>query len=351
MSRQLYFIEDKKLVAKEVPVPELGSHDVLIEPKAWAFNPTDWKHQYGGFAEGLGLGCDAAGKVIKVGAEVASVKVGDTVAVMVAGGNNEAKEDGTFATVVKVPENNLWVIPGLKVSESDDIPIGPVKTFEQAASLPVGLATAALAFVVYNDVPLKKGSQSGWFLVYGAAGSLGFQVTQLAVWLGYDVIAVASKKHAKWLSGLGVKYVFDYHDADWPEQVRKVTGDDLTRAYDTISEDETVKTVAKAVSTTKPVKINLSLWPIVDIPQNIKVDAPLAYFLFQRYKIFGPTVLRPPEGLPERGAEVIKQAQAVIDDGIKAMEVDVIANGFENIPKGTEKVKAGVSGVKVAIRA
>lgn len=352
MSRQLYFIEDKKLVAKEVSIPELGPHDVYVKPKAWGFNPTDWKHQYGGFAEGTGLGCDAAGEIIKVGDSVSDFKVGDSVAAMMAGGNNEAKEDGTFSTLLKVPEQALWKFPSLKTSSTDEIAAGPVTTFEQAASIPVGLATAALAFVVYNDVPLKKASQSGWFLVYGAGGSLGFHVTQLAAWLGYDVIAVASKKHTQCLTEIGAKHVFDYHEEDWPEKVRGITGDDLTSAYDTISEPETVKTVARALSTTKKAKINMSLWPIVDIPQNIRMDAPLAYFLFQRYKIFGPTVLRPPTGLPQRGPEVIKQAQAVIDDpDFKTMKVDVIDNGFDNIPKGTDKVKEGVSGTKVVIRA
>lgn len=60
-----------------------------------ALNPTDWKHKAGLLRINDGLGCDFAGVVDAVGADVTSVKVGDRVAGFVHGGRKPSV--GSFA--------------------------------------------------------------------------------------------------------------------------------------------------------------------------------------------------------------------------------------------------------------
>lgn len=79
-------IEGRKAVITDVPVPHGRDGWVLVKVKAVAINPTDWKHIDHGHADpGALIGCDYAGVVEKVGANVAFEK-GDRIAGFVHGG-------------------------------------------------------------------------------------------------------------------------------------------------------------------------------------------------------------------------------------------------------------------------
>lgn len=353
-TRPLWFASNKELVKKEVPKPTLGPKDVLIKTKAIAFNPTDYKHLDYGIASNSGLGCDFAGDVVEVGTDVTLVKVGDTVSGVVSGGKDENPEGGSFTTLVKAGESQLLKFPhALKAATSKHIDSGLASTYEQAASLPVGLCTTVFAFESYNRWDAtKKGSKSGYALIYGAVSSLGFVAAQAAAYLGFDVIAVASKKHAALLKSVGITTVVDYHDADWVEQVRKIGGDDITYAYDTISFPETLTEVVKAVSTTKPVKINVSLpgtKPSQEVPSNVKIDAPLAYLLIDPYKDFGVRIVGEPHFIKDAPV-TIAHANVLLEQGaIRTLPVEIVGEGIDAVPTGLAAIRKGVSGEKVTI--
>lgn len=66
------------------PYPEAGPHEVIVKNANVAINPVDWKIQaYDPPAFGIKyphiLGTDLAGEVVKVGADVTSIKVGQRV--------------------------------------------------------------------------------------------------------------------------------------------------------------------------------------------------------------------------------------------------------------------------------
>lgn len=70
-----------------VPVPQVGKDTILVRVKAVALNPTDWKSIAMAETAGLRIGCDYAGVVEEVGAEVAKpFAKGDRVCGMVWGG-------------------------------------------------------------------------------------------------------------------------------------------------------------------------------------------------------------------------------------------------------------------------
>lgn len=82
------------------PLPRHRPGYLLVDVKAVALNPTDWKHIDGHNAKGSLSGCDYAGVVKETGkGYTKDWKVGDRIAGFAHGGNELEKEDGAFAEV------------------------------------------------------------------------------------------------------------------------------------------------------------------------------------------------------------------------------------------------------------
>lgn len=120
-------------VLKEVTIPEIGPHDVLVETRAVSICGTDlhiynWDQWSAGRVKPpLIIGHEIAGKIVEVGGEVEDWKVGDYVSVechRVCGHCYQCRTgqahlcrnytilgvdfDGVFADYVRVPAANLW---------------------------------------------------------------------------------------------------------------------------------------------------------------------------------------------------------------------------------------------------
>lgn len=78
--------EGKIPIIADLPRPQLAPDSVIVKTEAVAVNPTDWKHIYGGGTQpGSRVGCDFAGVVEEVGADVTNFKKGDRIAGMTHG--------------------------------------------------------------------------------------------------------------------------------------------------------------------------------------------------------------------------------------------------------------------------
>lgn len=79
---------EKAAAIQDVPIPRQVPDDwILVESKAVALNPADWKHIDFAFADaGSRLGCDYAGVVLEVGKNVTQYQKGDRVAGLCHGG-------------------------------------------------------------------------------------------------------------------------------------------------------------------------------------------------------------------------------------------------------------------------
>ncbi|PRT55401.1 hypothetical protein B9G98_03021 [Wickerhamiella sorbophila] len=354
-TRPQWYAVNKQLVKKEVPIPTLAADEALIKVKAIAFNPTDFKHVDFEIAKNSGVGCDFAGDVLEIGSAVTNVKVGESVATFISSGNDAEPSKGAYSTIVKVKADSLIRFPRpLKESSGSSLPSDFPTTYEQAASLPCALVTVALAYEEYNLWDISAaGSHKGYAVIYGAVSSLGFQAAQIAKHLGFTVIAIASKKHAKLLESVGITHVVDYHDKDFIEQVRKIGGDEITFGYDAISFDETYANIVQMVSTTKPVKINLSL-PGLKEPKkgaNVTVDIPLAYLIEDKEKDFAGFVLKgKPNYITDRPRYINHLSQLIADKQLKSLPVKVVGQGIDAVPAGVDAIRKGVSGEKIAIR-
>jgi len=91
--------------------------------------------------------------------------------------------------------------------------------FDAAAVLPVPALTADQ--VIDGALQVRAGQT---VLVNGAGGVTGGMLVQLAAHRGARVIATAGADSAGRVSAIGAGTVLDYHQRDWPEQVRALTG-------------------------------------------------------------------------------------------------------------------------------
>lgn len=186
----------------DVPDPEIGPGDVLVDVTATAVNRADLLQRQGfyppppGASDVIGLEC--SGTVAAVGADVTDHSVGDQVCALLAGGG--------YATRVSVPSGQVMPVP-------DGVDL------VTAAALPEVAAT------VWSNVMMVAGLRSGdVFLVHGGAGGIGTFAIQLAKAVGARVLTTAgSPEKLAFCAGLGADVTIDYREQDFVEVVREAT--------------------------------------------------------------------------------------------------------------------------------
>lgn len=185
------------LVDIELPRPEPGPRDLLVEVRAVSVNPVDTKVRRRAAAEADGwkvLGWDAAGIVLEVGAEVSRFRPGDEV--FYAGALNRP---GTNAEYHVVDAR----IVGRKPASID---------YAQAAALPLTAITAWEALFDRLDVRRGVPGAATAVLVIGGAGGVGSIAIQLVRQLtDLTVIATASRPETMaWVRDLGAHHVVNH---------------------------------------------------------------------------------------------------------------------------------------------
>jgi NADPH:quinone reductase-like Zn-dependent oxidoreductase len=191
----------------ELPPPRAPRADeVLIDVRACGVGNWDDIARAGGWDIGarppMALGVEAAGLVAAVGDAVTGMRAGDPVATH----SLPLREQGSWAEQFIAAAAHVASIPA-------GLP------FDVAAALPVPSLTADQA--VSDALDVQAGQT---VLVNGAGGVTGAILVQLAVHLRATVIATASGPSAGRILAMGAASVVDYHQPDWPEQVRQLAG-------------------------------------------------------------------------------------------------------------------------------
>ncbi len=214
----------------DVPEPEIGPDEVLLEVKAAALNRLDLWVLAGWPGLNLKLphimGSDGAGVVAKVGANITDFAVGDRVAVNPTRGSDTdyfgrrgldnmsdnfailgEHEDGFFAEYAAVPARNL-----LKMPDDADF---------------TAAAAASLVFVTAWHSLITKGRlQAGeTVLIVGAGGGVNTAAVQIAKLAGAKhiyVVGSSAEKLAK-AADLGADVLINRHETDWGKAVFKAT--------------------------------------------------------------------------------------------------------------------------------
>jgi putative PIG3 family NAD(P)H quinone oxidoreductase len=190
----------------EVPDPECGPGEVLIEVVASAVNRADLLQRQGHYPPPPGasdiLGLECSGIVREVGEGVTGWARGDEVCALLAGGG--------YAERVAVPAGQVLPRPaGVELAT--------------AAALPEVTCT------VWSNVFLLAGLRRGErFLVHGGAGGIGTMAIQLAARAGAEVFATAgSPAKVDLCRELGAHAAIDYREQDFVEVVTAAGGADV----------------------------------------------------------------------------------------------------------------------------
>ncbi|API52456.1 Zn-dependent oxidoreductase [Rhizobium leguminosarum] len=188
---------ETSLIDVELPMPEAGGHDLLVEIKAVSVNPVDVKvraHSAPPADELKVLGWDAAGIVKAIGPEVTLFRPGDEVFY-----SGVISRPGTNAEFHLVDER----IVGTKPKSLD---------FAAAAALPLTSITAYEALFDRLKVQDAVSGGARSILIIGGAGGVGSIAIQIARALtDLTVIATASRQETQdWVKELGAHHVVDH---------------------------------------------------------------------------------------------------------------------------------------------
>lgn len=187
-----YASDGRELVIKDVPVPEVGDNEVLVNIKAAGVNPLDNMIVRGEvklivpYKFPLIMGNEFAGVVEKTGSKVAGFKKGDRVYARM-----PLDKIGAFAEYASVRADALAKIPDYL-------------SFEEAASVPL---TALTAWQAYELMNVQKG---GKLFISGGTGSVGAMAIPIAKSLGLTVITNGSGDNEERVRSLGADQFIDY---------------------------------------------------------------------------------------------------------------------------------------------
>lgn len=198
--------DDLEMVDGRVPSP--ARDEVLVEVKAVALNPLDWKILEGqlklmtGRKFPRGIGIEFSGVIAQTGPAVTRFKVGDQVFGMLV-----AFKGGALAEQVVATQDQIFMKPANL-------------SFAQAAALPIA---GVSALQILDDLaPVQKGAE---VLINGAVGGVGSVLTQIAKRRGAVVTAVVSARGVDLAHQLGCDSVLDYG---------KVSLSGLNRRFDVV---------------------------------------------------------------------------------------------------------------------
>jgi putative PIG3 family NAD(P)H quinone oxidoreductase len=190
------------LVWAEVPDPEPGEGEVLVDVAASAVNRADVLQRQGYYDPPPGTspypGLECAGRISALGPGVSGWSVGDEVCALLAGGG--------YAQKVAVPAGQLLPVPkGVDLAH--------------AAALPEVAAT------VWSNVFMVAHLRPGeTLLVHGGASGIGTMAIQLAKAVGARVAVTASGgRKLEHCAELGADVLIDYREQDFVAEVRKAT--------------------------------------------------------------------------------------------------------------------------------
>ena len=191
---------------EELPDPTPRYDEILVRIHATSVTAADWRVRTLAVPPGLGLfarlalgvarprqpilGTELAGVVEATGRDVTRYRAGDAVMAF------PGSKMGCHAELRALPESGPVAAKPAKLS------------FEEAASLPFGAATA-LDFL--RKARVRAGEE---LLVVGASGGVGTAVVQLARHLGARVTGVTSARNVDLVRSLGADDVVDYTRED-----------------------------------------------------------------------------------------------------------------------------------------
>ncbi|KAI0316238.1 GroES-like protein [Amylostereum chailletii] len=322
------------------PVPTPGPGQVLVKIQAAALNPVDnYNKNYGGFVDEFGfpalIGNDGAGTIEDFAPDLMFLQ----------GYWNQDRCTlqqyalGDAIRCAKIPEN---------------------LSFDEASTIPLGLATAAIG--MYH-APVSIPDQGGgagliapWtggvgkyagqaVVVFGGSSSVGQFALQLAKLSGFSpIITTASKNNEAYCKSAGATHVIDYRDVHYdnvPAAILKITDNSVPLVYDAISSEASQKAGWAILGRGGSMVVTLP--PAIGVtPGQVGEDGK------RLVHVYG-NVHR--ETNRQFGTEMYSHLTTLLAKGeLKPNNVEILPDGLAGVSAGLDRLSKGVSAVKLVAR-
>ncbi|WP_431875574.1 NAD(P)H-quinone oxidoreductase [Amycolatopsis sacchari] len=270
----------------EVPDPEPGPGEVLVEVAASAVNRADLLQRQGFYNPPPGAsdipGLECSGTIAAVGEGVERWQVGDEVCALLAGGG--------YAEKVVVPAVQLLPVPG-----------------EVSLVTSAGLPEVACT-VWSNVVMIGQLTEGEVLLVHGGAGGIGTHAIQVGKALGATVAVTAgSPERLDRCRQLGADITINYREQDFVEVLKEETG-----GADVILDNMGAAYLERNIAALKP---NGRL-TIIGMQGGTKAELNLGQLIAKRGVISATTLrARPVEDKGRIVADVRKNLWPFVEDG------------------------------------
>jgi NADPH:quinone reductase-like Zn-dependent oxidoreductase len=216
----------------DLPRPEPGTNEVLVQVAAASVNPIDRRLRGGELQEYISRtfpvvpGWDLAGRIVAVGAEVTGWNIGDDVVGLAF---TWSIQHGTYAEYATVNAESIAHKP-------------QSLSFHEAAALPLVSLTAWQSVKEFGD--LQPGQTA---LIQAGAGGLGSMAIPMAKYLGAKVYTTASAHNAQYVTSRGADQVIDYRVSDYVSVIREQEPEGLDMVLESLLSDATTEAAIRLV--------------------------------------------------------------------------------------------------------
>lgn len=214
----------------ELPTPELGPNDVLVQVAAVAVNPIDTYIRAGKFPMRLRcpfiVGRDLTGTVAEIGSSVSRFRPGDRV-----WANNQgyAGRQGSFSEYCAVRQDLLYPLP-------------PGADFRETAAVLHSALTAVLGL----QFKAKLAAEETLF-INGGDGNVGNAVVRIAKAMGARIAVTSSNpEKAEWIREAGADLVIDYKREDVHAALKNFAPDGINIYWDATPKPDVMLAVRAA---------------------------------------------------------------------------------------------------------
>lgn len=239
-------------------------------------------------------------------------------------------------------------------------PLADGTPFEEAATLPLAVMTAALG--LFKRLALQEppsgglGNAAGVVVINGASSSVGAFAVQLAKRAGFTVVGIAGES-GDYVKALGADAVIDYRGktsealgSEVKSQIAE-SGKDLVGIFDAVSTDNTVEMLARFVlgaeggkiTTVLPVKFEK---PGVEILQtNVSPEVDCYGYIIRAggsslAKVCDTQVGSAYQADSEWSTKWYRQIGIWLDDGsFQANRVKIMPHGLDSVAEGVHLLK------------
>jgi putative PIG3 family NAD(P)H quinone oxidoreductase len=273
------------LTVTELPDPEAGPGEVVIDVVAAAINRADLLQRQGFYPPPKGasavLGLECSGRISQVGAGVEGWSVGDEACALLSSGG--------YAEKVAVPAGQVMPIP-------------PGVGLKEAAAIP------EVACTVWSNLYMVAHLQPDeTLLVHGGAGGIGNFAIQLAKALGSRVLTTAgSAEKVKLCESLGADRAINYHEEDFVEVAKELGGAGVV--LDNMGAKYLPRNVSALATEGRLV--------VIGMQGGTKGELDLGQLMGKRGAVFATSLRsRPPEEKAAICAEVVEHVWPLIGEG------------------------------------